>query len=130
MEESIFTKIIRGDIPCHKVYEDDSVIAFLDIHPITPGHTLVVPKQQIDSLWDLPDDLYHYLWEVAKKIEVSLQANLSPRRVGVIVEGSDVPHAHLHLVPLYKPHDLNSPQDMTSEPDHVQLAQIATKLAI
>ncbi len=88
MEDSLFTKIIKGEIPCHKVYEDDRVIAFLDIHPINPGHTLVVPKKQVDHLWDLDDDEYHYLWSVAKHIATHIQRTLSPPRVGVVVEGS------------------------------------------
>ena len=74
MEDSIFTKIIKGELPCRKIYEDDEIIAFLDINPLSDGHTLVVPKEQIDLLWDLSDATYGRLWQVAKTIASSLQA--------------------------------------------------------
>lgn len=128
VEESIFTKIIKGEIPCHKVYEDDLCIAFLDIHPQFPGHTLLVPKQQVDKLWDLPDDLYHHLWSVAKKIETRITEIINPPRVGVAVEGFGVPHVHIHLIPLYEIGDFKKPQDLGAEPDHKALAEMAKKL--
>jgi histidine triad (HIT) family protein len=129
MSVSIFTKIIRGEIPCHKVYEDDKSLAFLDIHPQLPGHTLLIPKQEIDQIWDVPDDLYHHLWDVAKKIERRMNEVIQAPRVGMAVEGFGVPHVHIHLIPLYKIEDLKKPQDLTSEPDHTALAQMAKKLA-
>lgn len=101
MDDSIFTKIIKGEIPCRKVYEDDAVIAFLDINPLSNGHVLVVPKEQIDLLWDLDNETYTHLWQTAKTIAKAIQDELNPLRVGVVVEGLDVPHAHIHLVPLY-----------------------------
>lgn len=128
-EESIFTKIINGDIPCHKVYEDDQAIAFLDIHPQVPGHILLVPKLQVDHLWDLPDDAYHHLWEAAKKIQARVQEVLQPPRVGVAVEGFGVAHAHIHLLPLQEAADFKKPQDLDSEPDHEALQRMASKLA-
>ncbi len=130
MEDSIFTKIIRGEIPCHKIYEDDTALAFLDIHPQNPGHTLLVPKQQIDQLWDLPDELYHHLWEVAQQLEARIRDVINPPRVGIAVEGFGVPHAHIHLIPLYTLEDFKKPQDLASEPDHPALAEIAKKLAV
>lgn len=105
-EESIFTRIINGEIPAHKVYEDEKVIAILDVHPIFEGHTLVIPKVQVDHMWDLEADLYEYLWSVARKIAKRIQAEIQPVRVGVIVEGFGVPHTHIHLVPIYKSNDL------------------------
>ena len=129
MQESIFTKIIRGEIPCHKIYEDDKTLAFLDIHPQMTGHTLLIPKQQIDQLWDLPEDLYQHLWDVAKKIEQRLIEIIKSPRVGVAVEGFGVPHAHIHLIPLYKIEDFKKPQDMNVEPDHAKLAELAKRLA-
>src|ERR1700752_4771420 len=99
MQDSIFTKIIRGEIPAEKIYEDDKTIAFLDIHPITPGHTLVVPKKQIDHLWDLPDEDYLALMQTAKKVANRQRQVLNPQRVGVHVVGVDVPHAHIHVFP-------------------------------
>jgi histidine triad (HIT) family protein len=129
MEDSIFTKIIKGDIPCHKIYEDDKTLAFLDIHPQLPGHTLLVPKQQVDQLWNLTDDLYHHLWDVTKKIEARITEVINPPRVGIAVEGFGVPHAHIHLIPLYEIGDFKKPQDLTAEPDHEALAAMARKLA-
>lgn len=129
MEDSIFTKIINGDIPCHKVYEDDRVIAFLDLHPQNPGHTLVVPKTQTDHLWDLSDEDYAYLWQVVRKLGSHIKTTLSSPRVGVVVEGFGVPHVHVHLVPIYHGEELKKPQDMAAEPDHAKLADMARKLS-
>ena len=98
---TIFTKIIKGDIPCHKVAENESHIAFLDINPIARGHTLVVPKRETDYLFDLEDDLLSGTMIFAKKIAQAIDLSLNPIRTGVIVEGLEVPHAHIHLVPIY-----------------------------
>ena len=129
MKESIFTKIIKGEIPCHKVYEDDRVIAFLDIHPVNIGHVLVVPKQQIDHLHTLSEADYLYLFKVVYKVSNQITNRLSPVRVGIVVDGYGVPHAHIHVIPTYKPGDIPNNQDMTSEPDHLALAAMAQKLA-
>lgn len=99
---TIFSKIIDGEIPCHKIAENDHHIAFLDINPIAEGHTLVVPKKEIDYLFDLSDSLLGETMIFAKKIADALDRSLSPIRTGVIVEGLEVPHAHVHLVPIYK----------------------------
>ena len=101
MEDSIFTKIIKGEVPCYKVYEDDIVFAMLDIDPLSDGHVLVFPKKQVDLLWDLDQDVYNHLMDVAKLIAEKIQNKLNPLRVGMVVEGFGVPHAHIHLVPLY-----------------------------
>jgi histidine triad (HIT) family protein len=130
MADSIFTKIIKGEIPCHKVYEDDRVIVFLDIHPINPGHVLLVPKKQVEDLWDLSDDDYYYLWSVAKHLAGHIQKTLKPPRVGVIVEGFGVPHAHIHLIPLNEGNDIKKHQDLDTEPDHQALADLAKKLSL
>lgn len=128
MEDSIFTKIIKGEIPCHKVYEDDRVIAFLDVHPLREGHTLVVPKKQVDHLWDLDEDTYQYLWAVTKQLGEHIRTVLVPARVGVIVEGFGVPHVHVHLVPIENSEDLKKHQDLSSPIDHESLAAVAGKL--
>lgn len=99
---TIFTKIIEGEIPCHKIAENDEHIAFLDINPIARGHTLIVPKKEVDYFFDLPDELYHSTMAFAKAISGAIDRALEPLRTGIIVQGLEVPHAHLHLIPLYK----------------------------
>lgn len=101
MPDSIFTKIIKGEIPAHKIYEDENFAAFLDIKPINPGHTLVVPKRQIDYLFDLPHDLYAEIFEACRRLESAIRKSTNAERVGMVVYGFDVPHAHIHLIPLY-----------------------------
>lgn len=99
---TLFTKIINGEIPCYKVAENSRHIAFLDINPIAEGHTLVVPKKEVDYLFDLSDELLSETMVFAKKIAYAIDTSLKPIRTGVIVEGLEVPHAHVHLVPIYK----------------------------
>lgn len=96
---SIFTKIINGDIPCYKIYEDDKTFAFLDIHPESKGHVLVVPKNEVDKIYELPDDDYAALMATVKKLSVHLEKRLGARIIWKVV-GTDVPHAHVHLMPL------------------------------
>ena len=98
--DSIFTKIIKGEIPCYKIAEDDRLIAFLDVFPIKKGHTLVVPKAQIDYLFDLDDSLLSDLMVFAKKVAQKMERAFPYERIGVAVIGLEVPHAHIHLVPL------------------------------
>lgn len=129
MKDSLFTQIINGQIPCHKVYEDDRVIAFLDIHPINPGHTLVVPKKQIDHLWDLDDDDYHYLMSVAKHIAERIRQTINPPRIGMLVEGFAIAHCHIHVIPFYQGDDVKKHQDLDAEPNHGELAKMAETLA-
>ena len=130
MEDSLFTKIIKGEVPCHKIYEDERVIAFLDVHPLHEGHTLVVPKTQIDHLWDLPQDEYEYLWSVVKKLGAHIRTTLNSPRVGVVVEGFGVPHVHVHLVPIESGEDLKRHQDTSTDINHEQLSRIAEILRI
>lgn len=99
MEESIFTKIIKGDIPAHRIYEDEDTIAILTINPIRPGHVLVIPKKQIDHLWDLDEDDYQAVMMTVRKVGRRIREVLQPVRVGVHVAGIEVPHAHVHLFP-------------------------------
>jgi len=129
MEDSIFTKIIKGEIPCHKVYEDDKTLAFLDIYPKQPGHVLLIPKTQIDLLWDLDDDTYAYMWSVAKKLAAHMNGILK-RRIGAQVEGIGVPHAHIHLIPFDTTEEFLRKSDMSNEPNHTALAEMAAKLAL
>ncbi len=129
-EPSIFTRIINGEIPAHKVYEDDRIIAILDARPLFEGHTLVIPKVQVDHIWELSDDDYHYLWMVVKKIGDNIQKVIKSPRVGVVVEGFGVPHVHVHLIPIYKGDDLKKHQDFDSPIDNQALSEVAARLAM
>jgi histidine triad (HIT) family protein len=127
---SIFTKIIRGEIPCHKVYEDDKTLAFLDIHPVQPGMVLVVSKNPAETAWNLPDDDYQALWQAVKKVAVRMkQVFPEKQRIGVQVEGLDVPHTHVKLIPINTGEEFRAKPDFSSEPDHIALAEMAKRLA-
>lgn len=97
---SIFTKIVNGEIPCYKIAEDDNFLAFLDVNPNAKGHTLCIPKQEINKIFDINDDLYLGLMAFAKKVAISLEKSVPCKRVGMAVIGLEVPHAHVHLIPL------------------------------
>lgn len=128
MEDSIFTKIVRGDIPSHKVYEDEHTLAFLSIYPSVQGHTLVIPKKQVANLWDLDDDTYQAVMMTTKKVALRLKEVLGKERVGEKVIGLDVPHAHVHLVPFTTPDEYYA-RETTADPDHAALAAMAARLA-
>ena len=104
---SIFTRIINGEIPCYKIAEDENHFAFLDISPLAPGHVLVVPKAEVDYLFQLDDDVLAGLMVFAKKIALAIEKAVVCERVGVAVIGLEVPHAHIHLVPLNQIDDIN-----------------------
>jgi histidine triad (HIT) family protein len=97
---SIFTKIVQGEIPCYKIAEDDLFLAFLDVNPNAKGHTLCIPKQEINKIFDIEDELYLGLMQFSKKIAVALEKAIPCKRVGMAVIGLEVPHAHVHLIPL------------------------------
>lgn len=124
---SIFTKIIQGEIPCYKVAESEAYFAFLDIRPLAKGHTLVIPKQEVDYIFDLDEDTYAGLQLFAKKIAHAIEKAVSCKRIGTAVIGLEVPHAHIHLVPLNHLGDLNfskAPVSLTSE----EMQQIAADI--
>ncbi len=127
MEESIFTKIINGDIPAHKVYEDDKTLAFLTIQPVREGHTLVIPKVQVDQYIDLPDEDYKAMWQTVKKVAARIREVTGKERVGVVIKGIDVPHAHVHLIPFNKGEGLKADGEPVIVDSDV-LAPIAEKL--
>ena len=129
MENSIFTKIIRGEIPCYKIYEDELTFAFLTLHPIQPGHVLVVPKEQIAYLWDLPDEDYQAVMSTVKKVARRIREVIKPNRVGLHVVGLDVAHAHVHVFPFSTMDEYLHAPDEKAEPDHGALAEMAQKLA-
>ena len=97
---SIFTKIINGEIPCYKIAEDENFMAFLDVNPNAKGHTLCIPKQEINKIFELEDDLYVGLMQFSKKIAVALEKTVPCKRIGMAVVGLEVSHAHVHLIPL------------------------------
>jgi histidine triad (HIT) family protein len=104
---TIFTRIIKGEIPCYKVAEDDRYFAFLDINPLKKGHTLIVPKQETDYLFDLNDDDLAGMMVFSKKVSAAIRAAYPCNRIGVAVLGLEVPHAHIHLVPMDNMEDVN-----------------------
>ena len=97
---SIFTKIINGEIPCYKIAEDENFLAFLDVNPNAKGHTLCIPKQEINKIFEMEDHLYLGLMEFSKKVAVALEKTVPCKRIGMSVIGLEVPHAHVHLIPL------------------------------
>jgi len=97
---SIFTKIVNGEIPCYKITEDENFLAFLDVNPNAKGHTLCIPKQEINKIFDIEDDLYLGLMAFSKKVAVALEKTVLCKRIGMAVIGLEVPHAHVHLIPL------------------------------
>ena len=130
MQDSIFTKIIKGEIPCCKIYEDEHVLAFLEIHPVTSGHTLVLPKRQIEFVWDLSPDAYQALMGACQTVALRLREVLEVPYVGTQIIGVDVPHAHVHLIPFSTASEFRSQPDMHAEPDHEALKQLANTLAV
>src|SRR6056297_1167622 len=125
--ETIFSKIVKGDIPSHKVYEDDKFLAFLDIAPLKKGHTLVIPKRAEDYLFDLDDSELAEMMIVSKKVAKAIKKVFPCEKVGVAVLGLEVPHAHIHLVPLESEQDINfaNPKLQLSQEE---MADIAGKL--
>ena len=124
---SLFTRIINGEIPCHKIAEDDNYLAFLDIMPLVPGHTLVIPKREVDYIFDLDDDLLSGLLVFAKPIAKAIEKAVPCKRIGIAVIGLEVPHAHVHLVPLHTVADINFTHAKL-QPTHDELAATAAAI--
>jgi histidine triad (HIT) family protein len=110
---SIFTKIVNGEIPCYKITEDDNFLAFLDVNPNAEGHTLCIPKLEIDKLFDLDDELYIGLMQFSKKVAIALEKTVPCKRIGMSVIGLEVPHAHVHLIPLNEMEDIRFQKKIT-----------------
>ncbi|MDR0828602.1 MAG: HIT family protein [Prevotellaceae bacterium] len=125
---SIFSKIVAGEIPCYKVAEDENFFAFLDINPLTKGHTLVIPKKEVDYLFDLDEQTYSALALFAKRVARALENAVECRRIGVAVMGLEVPHAHIHLIPIQKEGDMviSNPK-LKFSPE--EMKEIAEKIA-
>ncbi|MBR0415862.1 HIT domain-containing protein [Candidatus Saccharibacteria bacterium] len=122
--ESVFTKIVKGEIPCYKIYEDEKTLAFLDIHPESMGHTLVIPKVQVDKVYELSDDDYAALFSTVKKVAQRMEKVLGVRTLMKVV-GTDVPHAHVHLMP----YDTSWEHGRTLEPTEAEMKEMQEKLA-
>ena len=124
---TIFTKIINGDIPCHKIAEDENYLAFLDIMPLAEGHVLVIPKKEVDYIFDLDEELLSGLMLFAKKIAPALAQACPCKRVGVSVIGLEVPHTHVHLIPLNSMNDINFTREKL-KPSQAELAATAARI--
>lgn len=112
---SIFTKIINGEIPCYKIAENDQFFAFLDVNPNAEGHTLVVPKQEVNKLFDLDEATYNGLMQFSRKVALAIEKAVPCKRVGMAVIGLEVPHVHVHLIPLQKMEDIQFMKKVTLE---------------
>lgn len=127
---SIFTKIINGDIPCYKIAETEDYFAFLDIRPLAKGHTLCIPKQETDYIFDLEDNVLSGLTVFSKRVAKAIEAVVECKRVGVLVVGTEVPHAHIHLIPFQKEGQMSiksKPIEMTKEEMQELASAISTK---
>lgn len=125
---TIFTRIVKGEIPSYKIAEDEYCYAFLDISPLAKGHTLVIPKKETDYIFDIESDDYNRLWSFAKKIATALEKAVPCKRIGIAVIGLEVPHAHIHLIPMNKVSDMNfampklsfSPEEMKATAEAIR----------
>lgn len=124
---SIFTKIARGDIPAHKVAETEDFLAFLDINPLAKGHTLAIPKQEIDYIFDIGDSQLAGLMVFSKRVAKAIQAVVPCQKIGMSVIGLEVPHAHVHLIPINEIGDMNF-SNPTLSPSQEELAELAAKI--
>ncbi len=125
---SVFTKIVLGEIPCYKIAETADYLAFLDVRPLVMGHVLVIPKKEVDYLFDLDQELYKGLFVFAQKVAVAIKQTISCKRVGVAVIGLEVPHAHVHLVPLNGMDDINFSRNKLS-PSPQELNDIRERIS-
>jgi len=124
---SIFSKIVRGDIPCHKIYEDENHLAFLDIQPLVMGHVLCIPKKEVDYMYDLTEDELASLWKFTMPVAKAIKQAVSCKRIGTAVIGLEVPHCHIHLVPLQQVGDINFSREKL-HPSSEELAEMATRI--
>lgn len=124
---SIFSRIVAGEIPCYKVAETDEFLAFLDVNPVVKGHVLCIPKQEVDYIFDLDDDLFTRLHLFSKKVAKGLKKVCPCIKIGVAVVGIDVPHTHIHLMPLNNPGDLNFAHHIQMTPE--EMAALAAEIA-
>lgn len=124
---SVFTKIINGEIPAYKVAETDKFLAFLDVNPNAKGHTLCIPKQEINKIFDMEEDLYLELMQFSRKVAIALEKSIDCKRVGMAVVGLEVPHVHVHLIPLNNMDEMRFEKKVKLEAD--EFKTIASKIA-
>lgn len=129
MEDCILCKITNGDVPSHKIYEDENTLAIMDIHPIQPGHVLVFTKKHVEAFEQLSEDDFATLMRTVHKVSNKIKSTLNPPKVGVVIEGFDVPHVHVKVIPIKNEVELRHIPNMKAEPDHEALAEMASKLA-
>ncbi len=125
---SIFSRIVAGEIPCYKVAENEKFFAFLDISPVAKGHTLVIPKKEVDYIFDLDEDTYAGLMDFARKVAHAIDCVMDCKRVGVAVMGLEVPHTHIHLIPITTESDMNFFREKLTLPAE-EMAAIAARIA-
>jgi histidine triad (HIT) family protein len=125
---TIFTRIVNGEIPCYKLAENEDYLAFLDINPLQEGHTLVIPKKEVNYIFDVEDDLHAGLWNFAKQVAKAIEKVVPCKRIGVTVIGLEVPHAHIHLIPLKTLYDMDFRKPKLSFTPE-EFMEIATKIS-
>lgn len=124
--KSVFSKIIKRELPAYIVAEDEKCIAFLDINPVQKGHTLVVPKSEIDYIFDIPDDLYSHLFLFSKKVAIAIKNVIPCKRIGVAIVGLEIPHAHIHLIPINRISDIDFSKKLSLS--HEEMNRIAKSI--
>ncbi|MDQ5971999.1 MAG: histidine triad family protein [Patescibacteria group bacterium] len=130
MSDSVFTKIIKGELPAHKIFEDDKTLVIVPLHPIAKGHLLVIAKTQVDEFQDLADGDYQALMKTVKMMAQHMKQRLQTKRVGLQIVGLDVPHVHVHVVAFDTIEEYRQAADESSPPDEAKMAELAQKLAL